>query len=112
MLFPTHRREEIVNICIYLYLYAYIHTFFFLLTGSGFAKLEAKTLPLTGGIIFLEIGFTEIISGCYYIQKTATIAYVISLFPVPSHTPACNIVGFIEIKVKSCCEETGHQNQE
>lgn len=96
-------------IYIFIYLYAYIHAClgFFLLAESGFAKLEGKTLSLTGRIIFSDIGFTEISSGCYYIQKTATIAYVVSLFPVPSHTPVCKIVGFMEIKVESCYGEKG-----
>lgn len=92
-----------------MHLYAYILCKVLLLTESGFAKLKEKSLPLTIEIIFLEIGFAKINSGCYYIQMAAATAYVISCFPVPLHTPVCNIVHFMEITVETCCGEEGHQ---
>lgn len=62
-----------------LYLFIYIHV-----TESGFAKLEAKILPLAGRIIFSETELSaEISTGFCYIQKAAIAACVISLLSVP-----------------------------
>jgi len=46
-------------------MHMYIQIFFFLLIQSEFAKLEAKALSLTGGIIFSETLFAETSLGYY-----------------------------------------------
>lgn len=60
-------------------MHTYLVFLVFFVTESRFPKLEAKVLSLTGEIIFSEIECTKLSSGCYHIQKTTTIAYVISV---------------------------------